>query len=130
MVWLIEVPAPDMESAGEATAALSSLYCLFRNTRSQRRTFLQQLLKLFDEAAKTPLEEMIYVADNLSALPYQTLEEPLFIIYEAEKVISVSGGNVQQTFKVINCQCYSRRSTTHPVTFQDRESGLHKLQSF
>ena len=85
--------------AGEATATLASLYELLRSNRSQRRSFLGSLLKLLDEAYRTPLDEMIYVADNLSALPYQTLEEPLFVIYEAEKVISVSGGNVQQTFK-------------------------------
>ncbi len=45
------------------------------------------------------LDELIYLADNLSALSYQTIEEPLYVMFECDKVISVSGANVLQTVK-------------------------------
>ncbi|XP_013793614.1 nipped-B-like protein A [Limulus polyphemus] len=75
------------------------LYSVIRSTRQNRRAFVMSLLKLFDEQAKTPLSELLYVADNIVYFPYQTQDEPLFVIHHIDVMLSVSGSNLLQTFR-------------------------------
>merc|ERR1719225_254548 len=75
------------------------LYSIMRNTKSQRRAILMDLLKQFDENSKNSLSYMLYLADNLAYIPYTVLDEPLFVIHHIDIQISVSGSNLLQTFK-------------------------------
>ncbi|OUC49104.1 hypothetical protein D917_05710 [Trichinella nativa] len=77
----------------------SALYTILRNSRQQRRALLRSMLRLFDEIGKTPLKELIYVADNLANFPYHTLEEPLFVIHNSDLIVSVNGSLLLQAFK-------------------------------
>jgi cohesin loading factor subunit SCC2 len=54
---------------------------------------------MFDDTARTPLSELIYVADNLAYFPYQQQDEPLFIMHQLDIIVSVSGSNLMQSFK-------------------------------
>jgi len=61
---------------------------------------------LFACVQKTPLSELIYIADNLAYFPYQQQDEPLFIMHQLDIIVSVSGSNLLQSFKevrVITC---------------------------
>ncbi|XP_006006990.1 nipped-B-like protein isoform X2 [Latimeria chalumnae] len=82
-----------------ATALCSHLYTMVRGNRQHRRAFLIALLNLFDDSAKTEVNMLLYVADNLACFPYQTQEEPLFIMHHIDITLSVSGSNLLQTFK-------------------------------
>lgn len=42
---------------------------------------------------------LLYIADNLACFPYQTQEEPLFIMHHIDITLSVSGSNLLQSFK-------------------------------
>ncbi|CAE1178724.1 SCC2 [Acanthosepion pharaonis] len=75
------------------------LYTVLRGNRSHRRALLTSLLNLFDDSARVSLEELLYVADNLAFFPYQTQDEPLFIIHQIDIIVSVSGSNLLQSFK-------------------------------
>lgn len=75
------------------------LYSVIRGTRQSRRAFLLSLLKLFDEQAKTPLTELLYIADNIVYFPYQVQDEPLFIMHQIDIMLSVSGSNLLQSFR-------------------------------
>ncbi|KAI8434987.1 hypothetical protein MSG28_003433 [Choristoneura fumiferana] len=46
-----------------------------------------------------PLDQMLYLADNLSYFPYQVQDEPLFIIHHIDIIISTSGSNLLQAFR-------------------------------
>lgn len=51
---------------------------------------------------------LLFVADNLAYFPYQSQEEPLFIMHHIDITLSVSGSNLLQTFKEVNvlkCLC-------------------------
>jgi len=50
---------------------------------------------------KTPLSELIYIADNLAYFPYQQQDEPLFIMHQLDIIVSVSGSNLLQSFKEV-----------------------------
>lgn len=42
---------------------------------------------------------LLFIADNLACFPYQSQEEPLFIMHHIDITLSVSGSNLLQTFK-------------------------------
>uniref|UniRef100_A0A2K6N2H0 Nipped-B protein n=1 Tax=Rhinopithecus bieti TaxID=61621 RepID=A0A2K6N2H0_RHIBE len=84
----------------ESSSALCShLYSMIRGNRQHRRAFLISLLNLFDDTAKTDVTMLLYIADNLACFPYQTQEEPLFIMHHIDITLSVSGSNLLQSFK-------------------------------
>ncbi|XP_029025412.1 nipped-B-like protein isoform X2 [Betta splendens] len=81
------------------SALCSHLYTLVRGNRQHRRAFLISLLNLFDDTSKTEVNMLLFIADNLACFPYQTQEEPLFIMHHIDITLSVSGSNLLQSFK-------------------------------
>uniref|UniRef100_A0A668ANJ4 Nipped-B protein n=1 Tax=Myripristis murdjan TaxID=586833 RepID=A0A668ANJ4_9TELE len=85
------------------SALCSHLFTMVRGNRQHRRAFLISLLNLFDDSAKTEVNMLLFIADNLACFPYQSQEEPLFIMHHIDITLSVSGSNLLQTFKEMNC---------------------------
>ncbi|KAF7700983.1 nipped-B-like protein B isoform X1 [Silurus meridionalis] len=84
----------------ESNSALCShLFTMVRGNRQHRRAFLISLLNLFDDSAKTEVNMLLFIADNLACFPFQTQEEPLFIMHHIDITLSVSGSNLLQSFK-------------------------------
>ncbi|XP_071339205.1 nipped-B-like protein A isoform X3 [Trachinotus anak] len=81
------------------SALCSHLFSMIRSNRQHRRAFLISLLNLFDDSAKTEVNMLLFIADNLACFPYQSQEEPLFIMHHIDITLSVSGSNLLQTFK-------------------------------
>lgn len=52
-----------------------------------------------DSREKPQLEELLFIADNLATFPYQVSDEPLFIIYTADTIISLTGQNFLTNIK-------------------------------
>lgn len=50
---------------------------------------------------------LLFIADNLAYFPYQTQEEPLFIMHHIDITLSVSGSNLLQSFKEVS-SCLGR----------------------
>ena len=44
---------------------------------------------------------LLFIADNLAYFPYQSQEEPLFIMHHVDITLSVSGSNLLQSFKEV-----------------------------
>ncbi|XP_009299463.2 nipped-B-like protein A isoform X1 [Danio rerio] len=81
------------------SAQCSHLYSMVRANRQHRRAFLISLLNLFDDSSKMEVNMLLFIADNLAYFPYQSQEEPLFIMHHIDITLSVSGSNLLQTFK-------------------------------
>ncbi|XP_051765012.1 nipped-B-like protein B isoform X1 [Ctenopharyngodon idella] len=81
------------------TALCSHLYTMVRGNRQHRRAFLISLLNLFDDNAKSDVNMLLFIADNLACFPFQSQEEPLFIMHHVDITLSVSGSNLLQSFK-------------------------------
>ncbi|XP_044051406.1 nipped-B-like protein A isoform X3 [Siniperca chuatsi] len=81
------------------SALCSHLFTMIRGNRQHRRAFLISLLNLFDDSAKMEVNMLLFIADNLACFPYQSQEEPLFIMHHIDITLSVSGSNLLQTFK-------------------------------
>lgn len=54
---------------------------------------------------KTEVHMLLFVADSLACFPYQTQEEPLFIMHHIDITLSVSGSNLLQSFKEVRLFC-------------------------
>lgn len=50
---------------------------------------------------KMEVNMLLFVGDNLAYFPYQTQEEPLFIMHHIDITLSVSGSNLLQSFKEV-----------------------------
>ncbi|OWF42149.1 nipped-B-like protein B isoform X2 [Mizuhopecten yessoensis] len=93
-------PIRGMRSPDDNVQSLNAyLYTVLRSNRPHRRAILTTLLNLFDDSAKITLAEQVYISDNLSFFPYQTQDEPLFIIHQIDIIVSVSGSNLLQSFR-------------------------------
>ncbi|CAG9828593.1 unnamed protein product [Diabrotica balteata] len=89
-----------VKEQGEYPSALNGyLYSILRSSRQQRRALILNILKQFDEQARTTLSYMLYLADNMAYFPYQVQDEPLFIVHHIDIMISVSGTNLLQNFR-------------------------------
>uniref|UniRef100_A0A672M6G3 Nipped-B protein n=1 Tax=Sinocyclocheilus grahami TaxID=75366 RepID=A0A672M6G3_SINGR len=84
------------------SAQCSHLYSMVRANRQHRRAFLISLLNLFDDSSKIEVNMLLFIADNLAYFPYQSQEEPLFIMHHIDITLSVSGSNLLQTFKEVS----------------------------
>lgn len=81
--------------SADVSALLSIFYINVRANRQNRRTFLSSLLKIFsEETNETGQEEWVFLADNLAHFPYSVMDEPLYVIHQADTIISVSGQNI------------------------------------
>ncbi|XP_042546526.1 nipped-B-like protein isoform X3 [Dipodomys spectabilis] len=106
----------------ESSSALCShLYSMIRGNRQHRRAFLISLLNLFDDTAKTEVTMLLYIADNLACFPYQTQEEPLFIMHHIDITLSVSGSNLLQSFK--ESMVKDKRKETKSSPSKENESS-------
>lgn len=85
--------------AGDTITSLNNfIYSLIRGNRNYRRATLSSLLHMFDDVQRTPLQELIFMADNLAYFPYQSQDEILYIIHQIDILVSVSGSNLLQSF--------------------------------
>lgn len=50
---------------------------------------------------KTEVNMLLFIADNMACFPFQTQEEPLFIMHHIDITLSVSGSNLMQSFKEV-----------------------------
>ncbi|KAM6985316.1 nipped-B-like protein B [Aplochiton taeniatus] len=80
-------------------ALCSHLFSMVRSNRQHRRAFLISLLNLFDDSSKVEVPMLLFIADNLACFPFQSQEEPLFIMHHIDITLSVSGSNLLQSFK-------------------------------
>ncbi|KAM6233120.1 nipped-B-like protein isoform 2-T2 [Porphyrio hochstetteri] len=108
-----------------SNALCSHLYSMIRGNRQHRRAFLISLLNLFDDTAKTEVNMLLYIADNLACFPYQTQEEPLFIMHHIDITLSVSGSNLLQSFKesMVKDKKKERKPSSDEETESDSNSG-------
>ncbi|ESN96221.1 hypothetical protein HELRODRAFT_189155 [Helobdella robusta] len=88
-----------MEEDGTMTSLNSFVYSVVRGNRSNRRVLVMNALRMFED--KTPLNELLYMADNLAYFSYQLQDEPLFIMHQIDIILSVSGFNLIQSFREV-----------------------------
>uniref|UniRef100_A0A8C7GV06 Nipped-B protein n=1 Tax=Oncorhynchus kisutch TaxID=8019 RepID=A0A8C7GV06_ONCKI len=114
----------------ETTSALCAhLFSMVRTNRQHRRAFLISLLNLFDDSSKMEVNMLLYIADNLACFPYQSQEEPLFIMHHIDITLSVSGSNLLQSFKEVGHTHKITRSHTDDEVVHRPKKPKHRAQA-
>ncbi|CAL8321731.1 unnamed protein product [Lota lota] len=103
------------------SALCSHLFSMVRTNRQHRRAFLISLLNQFDDSAKTEVNLLLFIADNLAYFPYQSQEEPLFIMHHVDITLSVSGSNLLQSFKESLCKNPALKKKTRKNSPQNKK---------
>ncbi|XP_068166515.1 nipped-B-like protein A isoform X2 [Antennarius striatus] len=109
------------------SALCSHLFSMIRGNRQHRRAFLISLLNLFDDSSKTEVNMLLFIADNLACFPYQSQEEPLFIMHHIDITLSVSGSNLLQTFKELLLKEPRRKEKKEWKHMSDGEDEEEKM---
>ncbi|XP_078354070.1 nipped-B-like protein isoform X1 [Oculina patagonica] len=78
---------------------LGHLYSIIRTGRQPRRSLLQSMLRIFDDHKGAKADLLLYIADNMAHFPYSVQEEPLFVIYHIDNILSVTGANLLHSFR-------------------------------
>eukprot|EP00041_Stephanoeca_diplocostata_P021043 m.482398 g.482398 ORF g.482398 m.482398 type:complete len:1676 (+) comp21722_c0_seq2:222-5249(+) len=112
-------PQSDLRSA-----ALSSTYALLRTKKASRRSFLLGMIKLFVSPEVSPGEQA-FIAENLAYFPYETQEEPLFVIDRITDAAAIQGTHVQGVFKEL--LGYTSSTSTEDDD-DDEEAVLHRIE--
>lgn len=118
----------------EQTETLSlnhHVYSLLRTNKNNRRAFLQQILKMFDDSSlnhHTSLAHMLFLADNLAYFPYQLMDEPLYLIHQIDLIISVTGINLLQMFRE-NLLNHRERAPVPSINKSNEEDAANEART-
>ena len=79
------------------------------------------------------MNQLLFVADNLACFPFQSQDEPLFIMHHIDITLSVSGSNLLQSFKEVGAPTQDK-NISHTASDRNllhnkstRRQGDHKL---
>lgn len=100
---------------------LSSLYRLYRSKRTTRDQFLITIIQLMQINEKNPTNSITgsflkYLADLLVFLPFDIVGEPLGIIYQLDKIISLRTGAILKDFKNL---LFPKKSSSKDLSLND-----------
>lgn len=110
--------------ADQCRSLCSHLYSLIRSNRQNRRSFINLLIRSFQQMKKVELPYLLFIADNLSSFPYAVLDEPLFVIHVVDKVASGRGSTILEQLNEV----LMRGCSNDKVHIDDLET-MEELQS-
>ena len=99
------------ESKGEGGSVFAEFYrdCLCSGPKKSWKRFLLELVSQFkitkadgpaaSRARRTNLVQLAYAAELLATLPYQQLEEPLFVVFHANRLLALDGSQLMDALR-------------------------------
>lgn len=84
--------------ATHPSAALASIYNLVRVKKPSLRNYIGGILKLF-VAETVDVKELAFFAENLTAFPFETVEEPLYLINQMNSIAAINGNALESDFR-------------------------------
>ncbi|KAL6062556.1 Nipped-B-like protein A (Fragment), variant 2 [Balamuthia mandrillaris] len=115
------------QTGGGNVSVFGKLYTLFSGKRNSRQQFLSSVLNLFEKST-TQKKKMVkieffrYIAEALVSLSYTSSDEVLYIIYCANRIISLEGGTVLSQLQKL----YSKKATPDPAAIAKSEKLFMK----
>ncbi|XP_078180180.1 PHD finger family protein isoform X2 [Carex rostrata] len=81
---------------------VSRIYRLIRSNRNSRNKFMRSIVRKFesDNRTRPPINFLVYCTEVLASLPFTIPDEPLYLIYDINRVIQVRAGALESNMKV------------------------------
>ncbi|KAJ3669807.1 hypothetical protein LUZ60_010131 [Juncus effusus] len=80
---------------------VSRIYRLIRSNRNSRNKFMHSIIRKFesDNWNHSPLSFLLYCVEVLASLPFTLPDEPLYLIYDINRVIQLRAGALEDSMK-------------------------------
>ncbi|KAL5197683.1 hypothetical protein ABZP36_001195 [Zizania latifolia] len=84
---------------------VSRIYRLIRANRNSRNKFVHSIVRKFvsDTRSYPAISFLVYCAEVLASLPFTTPDEPLYLIYDINRVIQLKAGAIEANLKNWTC---------------------------
>ncbi|XP_024530333.1 sister chromatid cohesion protein SCC2 isoform X2 [Selaginella moellendorffii] len=90
----------DQNEAAFARAGISRIYKLIRGSRNSRNKFLASVVRKFDWiTSQASTSFLMYCTEILVSLPFNLLEEPLYLIFAINRILQVRAGDLEASIK-------------------------------
>nr|XP_010923594.1 sister chromatid cohesion protein SCC2 isoform X2 [Elaeis guineensis] len=110
---------------------ISRIYRLIRGNRVSRNKFMHSIVRKFESAAwnYSSVSFLLYCTEILAFLPFTCPDEPLYLIYDINRVIQVRAGSLEANMKTWSSFSQQRGSMKFPSENQkvEAEPGVHYL---
>lgn len=117
----------DGSSLTQARLGVSQIYKLIRGNRNSRNKFMSSIVRKFDNPSCSDLviPFFMYCTEVLALLPFSSPDEPLYLIYNINRVIQVRAGALEANMKAMSIHLLQRdaQKTTYENGMVDQESA-------
>ncbi|KAJ4812552.1 Nipped-B-like protein [Rhynchospora pubera] len=81
---------------------VSRIYRMIRSNRNSRNKFMRSIVRKFESDNRTPspIKFLVYCTEVLASLPFTIPDEPLYLIYDINRVIQVRAGALESNMKI------------------------------
>ncbi|PKA59771.1 hypothetical protein AXF42_Ash011895 [Apostasia shenzhenica] len=103
---------------------ISRIYRLIRGNRISRNKFMHSIVRKFESGSGNCLSVsfLLYCTEILATLPFTTPDEPLYLIYDINRIIQLRAGAVESNLKMWSSLAHLNGSNLDP----DVNSELHQ----
>ena len=114
-------------SAAVVNQGFTNIYKLVNGTRSTRFKFLRALLRRYEGESKgSDATYLCFLANAIAALPFSMSDEPLFVIFHLNRIISLRASTLQDSLAARGAACADADGDAEPPaeTREDVEASL------
>ncbi|WVZ61503.1 hypothetical protein U9M48_011364 [Paspalum notatum var. saurae] len=108
---------------------ISRIYRLIRANRNSRNKFVHSIIRKFepDGRGRTTVSFLVYCAEVLASLPFTCPDEPLYLIYDINRVIVLKAGAVESNLKRWTSMGQPQDTAGVPTLPQEFHAGMPAL---
>ncbi|ONM51056.1 PHD finger family protein [Zea mays] len=96
---------------------ISRIYRLIRSNRNSRNKFVHSIVRKFesDSRSRSTVSFLVYCAEVLASLPFTCSDEPLYLIYDINRIIHLKAGGVESNLKRWTSMSQSQNTVDMPT---------------
>ncbi|XP_074560939.1 sister chromatid cohesion protein SCC2 isoform X1 [Curcuma longa] len=97
---------------------ISRIYRLIRGNRISRNKFIHSIVKKFETGSGNylPISFLVYCTEILASLPFTCPDEPLYLIYDINRIIQVRAGALEANMKAWSSFLQHQNSVKNATT--------------
>jgi cohesin loading factor subunit SCC2 len=112
--------------ADDVNRGFENIYKLINNTRATRAKFLHALSRRFEGAVTaSSVVYLCFLAKAIAALPFSMNDEPLFVIFHLNRIISLRASTLPETLQTFLARLDAEGEETSDVPEADLHQGVH-----
>ncbi|KAJ6795400.1 nipped-B-like protein [Iris pallida] len=122
---------PDGNTIAYVRTGISRMYRLIRGNRISRNKFMHSIVRKFESGtwnyASVPF--LVYCTEILASLPFTSPDEPLYLIYDINRVMQLRAGGLEANMKTWSSLSRQQDQVEIPNEIQKMDDGpaMHQI---